>query len=254
MTTADRGPIDVSAAELGDRLRELLPEGLFAFDVDGVLAPIVDHAGEARLSEGVGALLDSLAARTYLAIVSGRSLRDLDELFAFPPSAHVIGSHGLESRDDGPLFLSDDERRVLGRLAALAAEAVIGAGEGAWLERKPASVVLHTRLADPKYGQLAAEALTRVARKVDGAFVKPGNQVVELLARHTTKGEALLALSASADRAPIVFLGDDVTDEEAFAMFGPDDFSIRVGPGPSCARFRLPGPAAVVDLLRHLTA
>ena len=65
---------------------------------------------------------------------------------------------------------------------------------------------------------------------------------------------AFLALSASADRAPIVFLGDDVTDEEAFAMFGPDDVSIRVGPGPSCARFRLPGPAAVVDLLRHLTA
>lgn len=254
MTSIETGPVDAAPDHLAAALRDLLPVGLFAFDVDGVLAPIVDHADDARLSAGVAGLLDELGERTSLAIVSGRSLRDLRELFAFPPAAHVIGSHGLESADDGPLVLDDRERRVLGRLAALAAEAVVGAGEGAWLERKPASVVLHTRLADPEMGQLAADALARVGRKVEGAHVKPGHQIVELLARHTTKGHALLTLADRLGRRPIVFLGDDVTDEEAFAMLGPDDVSIRVGPGASCARHRLADTASVVALLRGLTA
>lgn len=252
MTISDAAPVDVAPGELARVLRAVLPGGLVAFDVDGVLAPIVDHAGDARLGEGVEHLLRDLADRTALAIVSGRSLRDLRDLFEFPESAHVIGSHGLESADEGPLVLDDRERRVLGRLAALAAEAVVAIGEGAWLERKPASVVLHTRLADPEVGRLGAQALARVARRVEGAHVKPGHQIVELLARSTTKGHALLRLSEQLGRRPIVFLGDDVTDEEAFAMLGGDDVSIRVGPGASCARYRLAGSEVVADLLRAL--
>ena len=253
MTVGHAGPTDAGPVELAADLRRVLDGGLFAFDVDGVLAPIVDHAGEAKLSDGVEHFLRDLCGVTDVAIVSGRSMRDLVELFDFPPCTHVIGSHGLESRDEGPLVLDDRERRVLGRVAALAAEAVVAAGEGAWLERKPASVVLHTRLADPQLGALAASALARVARKVEGAHVKPGHQIVELLARSTTKGHALLALADRLGRRPIVFLGDDVTDEEAFAMLGPDDVSIRVGPGPSCARYRLADTDAVVALLAALT-
>jgi trehalose-phosphatase len=112
--------------------------------------------------------------------------------------------------------------------------------------------VLHVRLADPEAGRAAVDHLLDVATRVPGAHVKPGHAVVELLARSTTKGHALLALAEHLDRRPIAFLGDDVTDEEAFAMLGPDDVTVRVGPGESLARFRLEGTDAVVDLLREL--
>lgn len=245
-------PEPITPERLAGTLRPVLATGLIAFDVDGVLAPIVDHADGARLGDGVAALLDRLTEQACLAVVSGRSLRNLRELFDFPERVHVIGSHGLEHGDGAPLRLDAAEERTLGELAALGAAAVITAGEGAWLERKPASVVLHVRLADPEAGRAAVDHLLDAATRVPGAHVKPGHAVVELLARSTTKGHALLALAEHLDRRPIAFLGDDVTDEEAFAMLGPDDVTVRVGPGESLARFRLEGTDAVVDLLREL--
>jgi trehalose-phosphatase len=247
-------PIAVTIEQLASELDPLLASGLIAFDVDGVLAPIVDHADDARLGDGVEALLHVLTARTVVAVVSGRSLRSLRERFTFPDGVHVIGSHGLESGDDDPLQLDAAEERTLGELAALGAAAVLTAGEGAWLERKPASVVLHTRLAEPELARAATEHLTDAASQVPGAFVKPGHAVVELLARSTTKGHALLALSDRLARRPIAFFGDDVTDEEAFAMLGADDVTVRVGRGESRARFRIDGPSDVAELLRVLTA
>lgn len=254
MTGHADGPSPITPDELASELRPLLATGLIAFDVDGVLAPIVDHADHARLADGVEALLRQLTEQACVAVVSGRSLRNLRELFAFPERVHVIGSHGLERGDAAPLSLDAAEERTLGELAALGAAAVLTAGEGAWLERKPASVVLHTRLADPELGRAATAHLLEAAARVDGAHVKPGHSVVELLARSTTKGHALLALADHLDRRPIAFLGDDVTDEEAFAMLGPDDVTVRVGDGESRARFRIAEPAAVTTLLRTLVA
>ncbi len=248
------GPSPITSDELAGELRPLLATGLIAFDVDGVLAPIVDHADDARLGDGVEALLSRLAAQACVAVVSGRSLRSLRELFALPERVHVIGSHGLESGDAAPLRLDAAEERTLAELAALGAVAVLTAGEGAWLERKPASVVLHTRLADPELGRSATEQLLEASARVPGAHVKPGHSVVELLARSTTKGHALLTLADNLGRRPIAFLGDDITDEEAFAMLGHDDVTVRVGGGESCARFRIADPAAVTALLHKLVA
>ena len=76
----------------------LLPrvtDALLAFDVDGVLAPLVAHADEAKLSEGVADALAILAGRHHVALLSGRSLGSLSRLLDFPDGLHVIGSHGL---------------------------------------------------------------------------------------------------------------------------------------------------------------
>jgi trehalose-phosphatase len=245
-------PVPISAGELADRLRPLFDRALIGFDVDGVLAPLVQHAADARLSPGVHASLARLAERTAVAIVSGRSLDDLERLFAFPPAAHVIGSHGLEARGGDGVALDQDEQDTLDQLERLGRKAVEAAGDGAWLEYKPASVVLHTRAADQALAGRAVEAVTRFAASVDGAQIKPGHQVVELLARSASKGESLVALAHRLGRAPLVFLGDDVTDEDAFALMGPDDLSVRVGPGATIARYRLDGPDDVAVLLEQL--
>ena len=253
MSSARRGPRDVTSDELARLIRPHVADGLIAFDVDGVLAPLVGHADDARLSSDAHGLLSTLAARATVAIVSGRALESLERLFAFPAELHVIGSHGLEERGATAAPLDDAEQYVFDQLEVIATRGAEAAGDGAWLEYKPASVVLHTREAGADRAGPAVRAVTGLASAIDGAQVTPGSGVVELLARTASKGEALRALARREGRAPIVYLGDDVTDEDAFAVMDDADISVRVGPGESVARYRLTDPAAVVELLRALT-
>ncbi len=238
--------------ELAELVRPHLAEGLIAFDVDGVLAPIVEHADQATLTDGVHGALARLAERASVAIVSGRSLESLERLFEFPEGVRVIGSHGLEVRGTDPMELDDDERYTFEQLELLGTRAVQAAGEGAWLEYKPASVVLHTRSADPTLAEPVVEAISNLARMIDGAQVTPGHHVVELLARSASKGQALRSLADRLDRETVVFLGDDVTDEEAFRMMSDRDISVRVGPGDTSARFRIGGTDAVATFIDAL--
>ena len=247
-------PTDTTPGELATLAAPHLDTALVAFDVDGVLAPLVDHADDSELLPGVRDALRRLAARTTVAIVSGRAIESLERLFGFPAELHVIGSHGLEVRGAAPPALDDDEQYTFDQLEVIATRGADAAGDGAWLEYKPASIVLHTREADPTLADPAVDAVTNLAGMIDGAQVTPGSDVVELLARSASKGSALLALADRHGRSPIVYLGDDVTDEEAFRMLGDDDITVRVGPGESAARLRLGGPGDVVELLMLLTA
>ena len=244
----------VDPDELVDLISAHRTSALLAFDVDGVLAPLVDHADESRLLPGVHDSLASLADDATVAIVSGRALESLERLFAFPAGLHVVGSHGLEVRGIDPAPLDERERRTLDQLEIIATRAVDAAGDGAWIEHKPASVVVHTRTADPERSRAAVDAVVDLGSLVDGAQVKPGSDVVELLARSASKGDALLGLADRLGRTPIVYLGDDVTDEDAFAVMGAHDISVRVGPGDTRARYRLSGPTEVAELVRALGA
>ncbi len=248
-----RSTTAVTPDDLAELLRPLLDTALVGFDVDGVLAPLVDHADDSQLSPGVNESLARLTERTEVVILSGRSLGDLERLFDFPVGLHVIGSHGLEARGDGRVMLDEDEQYVFDQLEILGMRTVEAAGHGAWLEYKPASVVVHTRAADPSLAEPALAAVHRLAGMIDGAQVKPGHHVLELLARSASKGEALVELSTRLDRAPLIFFGDDVTDEDAFALMGDDDISVRVGDGDTLARYRLSGPEAVAGFLQRLT-
>lgn len=242
----------VTPADLADLLRPALATGLFGFDVDGVLAPIVEHAQDARLLPGTRGRLAALGELTSVAILSGRSLDDLERLFHFPTGLHVIGSHGLEARNAAPMQLDEVERERFDRLEALGKDAVERAGEGAWLEYKPASVVVHTRSAAAASADGAVAELHRSVASIGGAHIKSGHEVVELLARRASKGDALLGLAAEIARSPIVFFGDDLTDEDAFAMMGETDVSVRVGDGETRARYRVDGPEAVATTLEAL--
>jgi trehalose 6-phosphate phosphatase len=222
-------------------------------DVDGVLAPIVAHADDARLLPGVLEAVGELAALTPVAVVSGRSMDDLSR-FGFPGHVEMFGTHGLERRDDRPVELGHQEQRRYERLARIAADAADQAGDGAWVEVKPAGVVLHVREAPPDRSAASVAELHRRAADVTGAHVLPGHGVVELLARTTSKATAMAALREEVDGRSVVFVGDDRTDEEVFAALGDEGCSIRVGPGPTAARFRLAGPPDVLLFLEGLIA
>lgn len=226
----------------------MAPTALLGFDVDGVLAPIVERAADARLSPGVLESLERLAGWARVVIVSGRSLGDLERQFAFPSGMDVVGSHGLERRGADPIELDDDERYTFDQLHLLGTKAVEAAGRGAWLEEKPASVVVHVREADPAQAERAIDAVSRLAGMISGAQVKHGHMVVELLARTASKGAAIAELRRPGQ--PVVFLGDDVTDESVFELLGDGDVSVRVGAGDTAARFRLADPDAVATFLQ----
>ena len=239
----------MSPAALAATVAPLLTRALVGFDVDGVLAPIVEKAHEAQLLPGALDELERIAMHSRVVIVSGRSVGDL-ERFRFPPTIEVIGSHGLERRGMPPLALDGDEQYVFDQLEILATRAVDAAGDGAWLEYKPASVVIHVREADPGLADRAVGAVGDLARMIDGAHVKHGHMVCELLARTGSKGSAIDGLREPGQ--PVVFLGDDVTDESVFERMRDGDIGVRVGAGETAARYRLDGPDAVVQFLHRL--
>jgi len=224
---------------------------LVGLDVDGVLAPIVAHADEAMLLPGMLETVNELAHRVAVAVVSGRTVGDL-ERFGFPDHVEVFGLHGMERSGERSIELAEHERQRLDRLHRLAADAAREAGAGAWVEVKPASVVLHVREASSDGAARSAEDLRARAAGITGVHILPGKGVVELLTRATSKSHAVEELRAEIEARSIVFVGDDRTDEEVFTSVDGDGCTIRVGPGPTAARHRLAGPPEVLQFLRSL--
>jgi len=240
--------------ELG-RMVAAAPRPLMVgLDVDGVLSPLVDHAADAILLDGMADAVSALAEleSVRVAVVSGRSLDGLAQ-FGFGPEVEVIGSHGMEIRHRPMDPLDATESRRLAELDALTVAGVERAGEGAWIERKPASVVLHVRQADAVSGSAALDSLRVAAERIEGATAKSGSNVLELFARHADKGTTLTDLAREFGAVTTVFVGDDVTDEDAFAHLGANDIAIKVGDADTIAPHRLHDPAAVLTWLRALT-
>lgn len=255
MTDAGLDPgLDAALRDLAERART--GPVLVALDFDGVLAPLVDDPATSRALPEAAAALVRLAPVARLALVSGRALADLAALAGPPEGTLLVGGHGAErgrrhggALDRIPLHLPDDAARRLDGLAAALRD--LTAGTTGRVERKPASVVLHTRTADPDdAAHLTAAA---VALGTDaGADVLRGKDVVELAVLDVDKGSALTELRADVAAVGLLYAGDDVTDERAFAALRPDDVTVKVGAGATQARFRVADPAAVARLLDRL--
>ena len=231
---------------------------LLAFDFDGALAPIVPLPPDARALPGSVEAIERLSRvdGVVTALVSGRSRDDLSVVTGATPSDRLllVGSHGAELDEDGPVGLDDAAR---GRLAVVTAllQGVVTDHPGAHLERKPASVVLHTRLIEDERSaaQAELEALSLLNGRA-GVHVTPGKKVVEAAVVPTGKGGALQRVRDAWAADGVLYVGDDVTDEDAFAVLRPQDVGVKVGGGQTLAGYRVADPAAVRDLLHLLVA
>lgn len=229
-------------------------DGLVALDFDGVLAPIVDVPSEAAMPSATREALQRLAAARpqRVALVSGRALGDLTTVARPPDGVLLVGSHGAEiAGAHSPL---DD--RAAGLLVTVTREVdeVAAAHPGTTVERKPAGVVLHTRRADRDVAARAAEAVLAGPGTRAAVRVTRGKEVVELSVVDTDKGRALESLRAELGVDGVLYAGDDVTDEHAFEVLDDDagDVTVKVGDGPTAARWRVAGPHALPELLRAL--
>lgn len=217
-------------------------------DVDGTLLDFADDPRTVQPDTALLQLLHALHRRLdgALALVSGRTLADLDRLFAAPHWA-AAGVHGLQLRHaDGSgrevavapaqqARMHDVARRLAARF------------DGVQLEDKHAAVALHCRRAPAQLPALREAAIAAVAQ-LPGYQLQPGNLVLEFRPAGMDKGCAVLELL---QRAPFagrwpVYLGDDLTDEHAFARINAQGgLSVRIGTRePSLAASTLPGPAA----------
>ncbi|GAA1986496.1 hypothetical protein GCM10009838_56290 [Catenulispora subtropica] len=231
------------------------PRLLVVCDYDGTLAPIVeDPARAVPRPESVRAL-GALAGlpETTVGAISGRALRDLAALSGLPAEVHLIGSHGVEF-DAGFAHALDSETQTLRRRLEADLELLVGQTPGVFLEPKPASVAVHVRRAEPAVGESALEAVRSGPAQWEGVYVTEGKAVIELAVVETDKGEALDMLRRQARATAALFVGDDVTDEKAFARLGGPDVGVKVGRGESLAEYSVPDTADVAAMLASLLA
>ncbi len=243
--------------ELDARIHALAvaPHLLIACDYDGTIAPLVDDPMTALPLRETSVALRGLAAlaQTDVAVISGRSLRDLAALSRLPAEIHLVGSHGSEFDIDFALDLDPalQERRsklldALGRLVADHPKLS--------LEKKPASVAVHYRALDDDESETVVAEIERIHLTIGQLDIRHGKKVCELLLVPTDKGKALNTVRATVGATAVLFLGDDVTDEDAFRTLHGPDVGVKVGEGETAAPFRVDSPEEVAILLAELSA
>lgn len=228
----------------------IVPETLFAFDLDGTLAPIIEDFSAVKISGPVRSGLEKLVRFAKVAIISGRSRRDALNILGFEPQM-VIGNHGAEwpsNRENRSWQHVNCCLKWRDRLHDLLFDA-----DGVEIEFKGESLAIHYRkAADPE----------RAVAEIDSAIVKlepvpkkfGGIFVVNLVPMEASgKGEALIASMDHFGLKKAIYLGDDVTDEDVFLMRNPDIFGIHIGKDTqTAAPYYLNSQEDVLELLNAL--
>jgi trehalose-phosphatase len=244
------------AAALEVRLRVAL-RSLLMLDYDGTLAPFQVDRFAATPYPGVEERLVTLSTipQVRLVLISGRSARELHDLLRPGIRAEIWGSHGRERlRSDGTyevFALSPVQRAALDQLGL----EMSALGFSKTLEVKPTSLAIHWRSFEPAIQE-------RIRSGVQSIFARIGQQGelhllpfdggLELRSTDRTKGSAVAEiLSQETDDIPVAYLGDDLTDEDAFVALGNKGNSILVRSEvrASFARFWLRPPQELLEFL-----
>jgi trehalose 6-phosphate phosphatase len=227
-------------------------------DIDGTILDLAPTPGAVIVPQSLRQTLTRLSGATAgaLALVSGRSLHDIDLLFA-PLLLPAIGGHGAEIRLSPHDVTETEHAQVLdGDLRERLAELAIGA-PGVLVEDKGYSLALHYRLAPEQEGRVKqAVAAIKADWPNEPIEVLPGKSVLEIKPAGFDKGAAIRELMQHepfAGRRPI-FIGDDVTDESAFAVMPEfDGMGFSVGRRASGTAYCFPAPSDVRRWLEDLS-
>src|SRR5215203_2337157 len=241
--------------ELATRLAGKVPAVFL--DYDGTLTPIVDRPEDAVISQGMRNAVRRLAQRCPVCVVSGRDRRVVQELMGLDDLT-VAGSHGFDiwspegtiGREEGAEFealLDEVKARLHEELDPI---------EGALVEPKRTSVAAHYRLvSDEERPRVKDVVETILAEYSDELRVTPGKRVYEIQPKlDWDKGKAglylLEVLRLDHDDVVPLYLGDDITDEDAFEALADRGISIFVG---RAADSEAAGRTTAADYVLHTT-
>ncbi len=197
---------------------------LLAFDYDGTLAPIVGDRDQAEMRPRTAALLRQLCELYPCAVISGRSRQDVAARLGGAAVKYVIGNHGLE-----PSSGLEDYAHEIGQAHHLL-NRQLEQEPGVDVENKRYSLALHYRRSLRR--RSAREAIHRaIAALPMRVRVVPGKLVVNVVPEKAPhKGDALLRLQELEGADRCFYVGDDVTDEDVFALAQPERVvTLRIG-------------------------
>jgi trehalose 6-phosphate phosphatase len=220
---------------------------LVAFDFDGTLAPIVSDPDGAGLRPSTQKLLRRVTQLYPCIVVSGRSRKDVRQKLAGVHFREYIGNHGIEPWSSSSAMA----RKVEAWIPVLTRK--LEHLHGVLVENKRLSVSVHFRHERNK--KRAIETIEAVAGGLPGARVFGGKQVVNIVPIGAPgKGIALKRALREIGCAKAIYVGDDVTDEDVFAMGQNGRFlTIRVAAnGSSLARFYIRDQREIDPLLTTL--
>jgi trehalose-phosphatase len=230
-------------------------------DYDGTLTPIVSHPEKALLSDSIRQTLQALATRTSVAILSGRDLDDVRQRVNIIAIVYA-GSHGFDIA--GPRGLRKEVATEFLPMLDMVEKELgkeLAGVPGAHLERKRFSIAAHYRNVKESDVPKLERAVSEVAARHPELRTIAGKKVYELQPNiDWDKGRALMWLleSLRLDQQEMfpIYIGDDLTDEDAFRAVLNRGAGIVVSeePRPTAASYSLKDPKEVERFLRKLVA
>lgn len=231
--------------------RHVATDCLFAFDLDGTFAPIVEHASAARIVEPIRVTLERLERLARTVVITGRSRKDALAVLGFEPQL-LIGNHGAEWPPEHAGRNWEQVRLCLKWQEKLFDR--LGYMQGVEIEFKGESISIHYRRAEDP-----VKAVELISSAVKSLSPEPqsfgGKFVVNLLPPDaTTKGCSLLAVMKMYGLEKAMYFGDDVTDKDVFRLKGDIDlFGVHIGGDvPTAASYYLKNQAELLGLLNSI--
>jgi len=264
-SASHRGNAPASASENMEKIFSRIRDKkvVVFLDYDGTLTPIVDDPEKACLSDSMRAVLKTVADHFPLAVISGRDLSDIQNLIGMQ-DIYYAGSHGFDIVGPGGMRMHHQKgANCLPSLdrAEKALKEKVNLVPGAWIERKRFSIAIHYRKVKDDDVASVKEMVTEIVGRHTDLRRADGKKVLELQPKiDWHKGKALLWLldKLELDNADVVpiYMGDDVTDEDAFTTLQDRGIGIVVmdQPRPTNAQYRVDDPGEVEQFLRKLVS
>ena len=262
---SDARTVETDIEEVREQVGQAVSAGkrnVFLLDYDGTLRELEIDPRAATPNGGIEALLDRLGQQPNVdvTVISGRSQEDLEAFLGGHPF-RLIAEHGASVREPGKKewkrldcninYTWKEELLAILRLYEQATP-------GSTIEEKHSSIVWHYRKADEEFGVWKANQLTEELSALTAnnpIKVRHGKKMVEVTAAENNKGAAVARVLEQNDSYEVALCaGDDLTDESMFELSEPRLLTIKVGIGPTQARFRVSDPATFRKFLDGLFA
>jgi trehalose 6-phosphate synthase/phosphatase len=233
---------------------------LVLLDYDGTLVKLTGIPDSAKLPEQITDIVRKLVdyPQTEIYIITGRSHEDIDKFLNHIP-INIIAEHGAMVKEGG-IWRNQAINNILWKETIIPVlNLITSTCPDSYVEEKNFSLTWHYRNVEPQLGYTRSRELINLLENLIQTHdlkILDGNKVVEILHNENGKGRAVKILFDQNKYDFVLSIGDDATDEEMFEFFlnHSNAVTIKVGDGPTFARYNLNNISDVATFLKQLSA